>query len=97
MSYFEIKELVKTFGGLTALYEINLSIDQGEIVGLIGPNGSGKTTLFNCINNFCTPDRGQDPVQGQTHRWNAHPPDLQDGDCQDLSDCQALKAAHGSG
>ncbi len=65
MSYFEIKELVKTFGGLTALYEINLSIDQGEIVGLIGPNGSGKTTLFNCINNFCTPDRGQILFKGQ--------------------------------
>lgn len=65
MSYFEIKELVKTFGGLTALYEINLSIDQGEIVGLIGPNGSGKTTLFNCISNFCTPDRGQILFKGQ--------------------------------
>ncbi len=65
MSYFEIKGLVKTFGGLTALYEINLSIDQGEIVGLIGPNGSGKTTLFNCINNFCTPDRGQILFKGQ--------------------------------
>ena len=65
MSFFEIKGLVKTFGGLTALYEINLSIDQGEIVGLIGPNGSGKTTLFNCINNFCTPDRGQILFKGQ--------------------------------
>ncbi len=65
MSYFEIKGLVKTFGGLMALYEINLSIEQGEIVGLIGPNGSGKTTLFNCINNFCTPDRGQILFKGQ--------------------------------
>ncbi len=65
MSYFEIKGLVKTFGGLTALYDINLSIEKGEIVGLIGPNGSGKTTLFNCINNFCTPDRGQILFKGK--------------------------------
>ncbi|MGA7578751.1 MAG: ABC transporter ATP-binding protein [Desulfobaccales bacterium] len=74
MSYFEIKGLAKSFGGLMALYDINLSIEKGEIVGLIGPNGSGKTTLFNCINNFCTPDQGQILFKGQridgfpTHR-----------------------------
>ena len=96
MSFFEIKGLVKTFGGLMALNDINLSIEQGEIVGLIGPNGSGKTTLFNCINNFCQPDQRPDFVQGQTHRRLAHPQDLPDGYCQDLSNCQALKAAHSS-
>ena len=74
MSFFEIKGLAKSFGGLMALYDINLSIEKGEIVGLIGPNGSGKTTLFNCINNFCTPDHGQILFKGQridgfpTHR-----------------------------
>ncbi|MGP8051714.1 MAG: ABC transporter ATP-binding protein [Desulfobaccales bacterium] len=65
MSFFEIKGLVKAFGGLVALHDINLSLEQGEIVGLIGPNGSGKTTLFNCINNFYTPDRGQILFKGQ--------------------------------
>jgi branched-chain amino acid transport system ATP-binding protein len=65
MSFFEIKGLVKTFGGLMALNDINLSIEQGEIVGLIGPNGSGKTTLFNCINNFCQLDRGQILFKGK--------------------------------
>lgn len=65
MSYFEIKGLVKNFGGLMALNDINLSIEQGEVVGLIGPNGSGKTTLFNCINNFCKPDRGQILFKGK--------------------------------
>jgi branched-chain amino acid transport system ATP-binding protein len=74
MSFFEIKGLVKAFGGLMALYDINLSIEKGEIVGLIGPNGSGKTTLFNCISNFCTPDSGQILFKGKridglpTHR-----------------------------
>ncbi len=71
MSYFEIKGLAKSFGGLMALYDINLSIEKGEIVGLIGPNGSGKTTLFNCINNFCTPDQGQILFKG--HRIDGFP------------------------
>lgn len=65
MSYFEIKGLMKNFGGLMALNDINLSMEQGEVVGLIGPNGSGKTTLFNCINNFCKPDRGQILFKGK--------------------------------
>jgi branched-chain amino acid transport system ATP-binding protein len=65
MSYFEIKGLVKNFGGLMALNDINLSIEQGEVLGLIGPNGSGKTTLFNCINNFFKPDRGQILFKGK--------------------------------
>jgi branched-chain amino acid transport system ATP-binding protein len=65
MSYFEIKGLVKNFGGLMALNDISLSIEQGEVLGLIGPNGSGKTTLFNCINNFFKPDRGQILFKGK--------------------------------
>jgi branched-chain amino acid transport system ATP-binding protein len=65
MSYFEIKGLVKNFGGLMALNDINLSMEQGEVLGLIGPNGSGKTTLFNCINNFFKPDRGQILFKGK--------------------------------
>lgn len=45
----EIKRLTKSFGGLTALNKIDLSIKSGLIAGLIGPNGAGKTTLFNCL------------------------------------------------
>jgi len=43
----EVRELTKKFGGVTALDGIDLSVERGEILGLIGPNGSGKTTLFN--------------------------------------------------
>lgn len=45
----EIKNLTKNFGGFVALSDVNLSVEPGERLGLIGPNGSGKTTLINCI------------------------------------------------
>lgn len=45
----KIQNLTKTYGGFTALTDINLEVESGERLGLIGPNGSGKTTLINCI------------------------------------------------
>lgn len=54
----EIKNLTKTFGGLTAIKEFDAEIGKREIVGLIGPNGAGKTTLFNVITGFYAPDMG---------------------------------------
>ena len=44
--------LTKRFGGLTALNGIDMSVDSGEMLGLIGPNGSGKTTLLNIISGY---------------------------------------------
>jgi branched-chain amino acid transport system ATP-binding protein len=54
----EVKGLTKSFGGLTAVSELELSVGEGEVVGLIGPNGSGKTTCFNLISGFLGPDDG---------------------------------------
>lgn len=51
--------IVKRFGGLVALSEVDFEIRRGEIVGLIGPNGSGKTTLFNVISGFYRPEAGE--------------------------------------
>lgn len=52
MAFFEVKGIVKNFGGLCAVNEISFSLEKGQVIGLIGPNGSGKTTIFNLINNF---------------------------------------------
>jgi ABC-type branched-subunit amino acid transport system ATPase component len=49
MALFETVGLTKYFGGLRALDGLDLRVEEGEIVGLIGPNGSGKTTVFNVI------------------------------------------------
>ena len=58
MAYLDITNVVRRFGGLVAVDDITVGIEQGEIFGLIGPNGSGKTTLFNCINNYYTANSG---------------------------------------
>lgn len=53
-----LDKLNKTFGGLTAVNDVSLTFEPGEIVGLIGPNGAGKTTLFNLITGVLSPTRG---------------------------------------
>ncbi len=58
MPSLKIENLSKSFGGLTAVNRVTFQVDEGEIVGLIGPNGSGKTTIFNLISGFLTPDTG---------------------------------------
>ena len=57
-SLLETKELTIQFGGLTAVSKVKFQVDQGEIVGLIGPNGSGKTTFFNLITGIYRPTAG---------------------------------------
>jgi len=52
LSLFEVKNLVKYFGGLAAVNDVSFKVEKGEIFGLIGPNGSGKTTIFNLISNY---------------------------------------------
>lgn len=59
MALLEIQGLTKVFGGLTAVNKLDLTVSQGEIVGLIGPNGAGKTTFFNLISGVLKPTRGK--------------------------------------
>lgn len=58
MSLLSVEKLTKSFGGLTAVSNVNLHIEKGELVGLIGPNGAGKTTLFNLLTGVYVPTSG---------------------------------------
>ena len=59
MAILEIEKLSKTFGGLQAISKLDLKVEKGEILGVIGPNGSGKTTLFNLISGLLKPTGGR--------------------------------------
>ena len=59
MAVLECKHLTKQYGHVTALEDVNLSIEPGRIVGLLGPNGSGKTTLIKLANGLLTPTSGE--------------------------------------
>ncbi len=58
MALLETQGLSKQFGGIQALDDVSITIDEGELVGLIGPNGAGKTTFFNCVTGFLEPTGG---------------------------------------
>ena len=54
----ELQGVSRSFGGVAAVRRVDLTVAEGEIVGLIGPNGAGKTTLFNIVAGACLPDAG---------------------------------------
>ena len=61
----ECRELTKSFGGTKALDGVNLNIEPGRVVGLLGPNGSGKTTLIKLANGLLTPSSGELLIAGE--------------------------------
>ena len=63
MNILKVEKLTKSFGGLTAVSNVNMYLDQGELVGLIGPNGAGKTTLFNLLTGVYKPTTGTVSLQ----------------------------------
>ena len=64
MARIEISNLTKKFGDLTALDDVTVSLEQGQIVGLLGPNGSGKTTLIKILNGLLQPEAGSVTING---------------------------------
>ena len=64
MARIEINNLTKNFGDLTALDDVTVSLEQGQIVGLLGPNGSGKTTLIKILNGLLQPTSGGVTING---------------------------------
>ena len=76
----ECKNLSKAYGSKTALSHINLSLEGGHIIGLLGPNGSGKTTLIKIINGLLTPSEGelyvnQNPIGVESKKVVSYLPD----------------------
>ncbi|HEX2849408.1 MAG TPA: ATP-binding cassette domain-containing protein [Acidimicrobiales bacterium] len=69
----ETRDVVKRFGGITAVDNVSLQLREGEILGLIGQNGAGKTTLFDCISGFLPIDGGQILLKGyDITDWEPH-------------------------
>ena len=65
MAILECKNLTKRYGSVAALEDVNLSIEPGRVVGLLGPNGSGKTTFIKLVNGLLTPSKGEVLIAGQ--------------------------------
>ena len=64
MSLVECKHVTKKYGMKVALDDVNLTIEKGKIIGLLGPNGSGKTTIIKLLNDLLVPNSGEILIQG---------------------------------
>jgi len=65
MSLIEVKNVQKSYKGLTIFQDINLTIEKGKIYGIVGPNGSGKSVLFKLICGFIRPEHGEILIEGE--------------------------------
>lgn len=65
MALLEVEGVSRSFGGVSAVRDVSFAVEEGAIVGVMGPNGSGKTTLFNLITGALTPDAGRIRLAGE--------------------------------
>ena len=70
MELLKVEHVTMQFGGLKAINNLNMSIEKGEIHGLLGPNGSGKTTCFNVISGVYQPTEGDVLLEGKKINGN---------------------------
>ena len=66
MPLLELRNVTRRFGGVVALDDVSLDVEEGEIAGLIGPNGAGKTTAFNVITRLYRPNAGEVVFAGES-------------------------------
>ena len=66
MALLDVKDMTQYFGGLCAVSEFTVALEQGQMAALIGPNGAGKTTVFNLVSGFYKPTRGEILFDGQS-------------------------------
>ena len=66
MALLSVRNVTRRFGGIVAIDDVSVDVEQGQIVGLIGPNGAGKTTLFNVVTRLYKPDSGELDFEGKT-------------------------------
>ena len=64
MSLLEMKNIKKSFNGVEVLKDISLTVEKGEVLGIIGPSGSGKSTLLRCATGLETADGGEIHYEG---------------------------------
>lgn len=65
MSLLELKNVTLKFGGVTAVNDLSMTVEEGQVFALVGPNGAGKSTVFNMISRFYTPVSGTIAFDGQ--------------------------------
>lgn len=79
MTLLEVSGLGKRFGGLDAVKDVSLSVEEGEITAVIGPNGAGKSTFFNLIHGFYRPTSGTVQFKGQDITYSKPHTTVKDG------------------
>ena len=92
MHLLEMKHIKKEFGGVPVIKDISLSVEQGEILAIIGPSGSGKSTLLRCATMLETIDGGEILYQGQKAAWveNGKPVSPQKQELKEIQSCFGL-------
>ena len=92
MHLLEMKHIKKEFGGVPVIKDIYLSVEQGEILAIIGPSGSGKSTLLRCATMLETIDGGEILYQGQKAAWveNGKPVSPQKQELKEIQSCFGL-------
>ena len=87
----------KKFGGLSAVQDVDLHVEEGEILGLVGPNGAGKTTLLNMISGIYPPDGGSITYHGEDINGSFPEQTLQERDIKNIPAPAVVSRHVGSG